>query len=127
MGGGAGDASLHTAAGREYPPQELLCLPRGPQPAQTGGYDWVKLEQEFPLSSIMFTIKAAWEWMGYVDQGLVLVFVPLLIVLLVKVKRLENASTNRQGAVNVAVAAPTMVPPPTTNTSARHSTDCRDP
>ena len=98
-----------------------------PQPAQTGGYDWAKLERELPLSTIMSTLKDAWEWLGYVDQGLMLVFVPLLIVLLVKVRHLENASTSQQGAVNVAVSAPAVLPLQPANISARRPTERHDP
>ena len=81
-----------------------------PQPAQTGGYDWAKLKQAVPLSSMMATIQTTWEWLGYVDQGLVFFFVPVMIVLLVKIWRLENALASRQGSVNVAVAAPSVIP-----------------
>ena len=75
----------------------------------------------------MSTLKDAWEWLGYVDQGLVLVFVPLLIVLLVKVRHLENASTSQQGAVNVAVSAPAVLPLQPANISARRLTERHDP
>ena len=81
-----------------------------PQPAQEGGYDWAKLERELPMGAVMETLKEAWIWMGYVDQGLVFIFIPLLIVLLVKVRRLENAAASQQGSVNIAVAAPAAVP-----------------
>ena len=81
-----------------------------PQPAEEGGYDWAKLEKELPLGSTMLAVQTAWEWMGYIDQGLVLIFAPLLIYLLVKVKRLENAAANQSGSVNVAVSAPTVLP-----------------
>ena len=45
-----------------------------------------------------------------------IVFVPLLIVLVVKVRRLENAAAANQGAVNVAVSAPAMIPMQTMTT-----------
>ena len=64
----------------------------------------------------MAHLNAAWTWVGRVDQALVIVFVPLLIVLIVKVRRLENAVTANQGAVNVAVAAPAMIPMQTMTT-----------
>ena len=44
------------------------------------------------------------------------VVVPLLIVLIVKVRRLESAVAANQGAVNVAVAAPAMIPMQTMTT-----------
>ena len=59
---------------------------------------------------MMATIQTAWEWLGYMDQGLVFFFVPVMIVLLVKIWRLENALACRQGSVNVAVAAPSVIP-----------------
>ena len=62
------------------------------------------------MGTVMETLKEAWFWMGYVDQGLVFIFIPLLIVLLVKVRRLENAAASQQGSVNIAVAAPAAVP-----------------
>ena len=40
----------------------------------------------------------------------IFIFIPLLIVLLVKVRRLENAAANQQGSVNVAVSAPAVIP-----------------
>ena len=64
----------------------------------------------------MANLNAAWTWIGRVDQALVIVFVPLLIVLLVKVRRLENAAAANQGAVNVAVSAPAMIPMQTMTT-----------
>ena len=81
-----------------------------PQPTQAGNYDWSKLEAELPVTSFMANLNEAWTWIGRVDQALVIVFVPLLIVLLVKVRRLENAAAANQGAVNVAVSAPAMIP-----------------
>ena len=81
-----------------------------PKPTQTGAYDWSKLEAELPLSSMMNNVRIAWDWLGRIDQALVVIFVPMLIVLMVKVRRLENALTSRQGAVNVAVSAPAMMP-----------------
>ena len=81
-----------------------------PQPTQAGSYDWSKLESELPMTSLMANLHAAWTWIGRIDQALVIVFVPLLIVLLVKVRRLENATMASQGAVNVAVSAPSMIP-----------------
>ena len=63
-----------------------------------------------PMSSLMSNLHAAWTWIGRIDQALVIVFVPLLIVLMVKVRRLENATMAGQGAVNVAVSAPSMIP-----------------
>ena len=86
-----------------------------PQPAEEGGYDWGKLERELPLGSTMLAVQTAWEWVGKIDQGLVIVFVPLMIYLLVKVKRLENAMNSQAGSVNVAVTAPTVVPTPAAN------------
>ena len=64
----------------------------------------------------MANLNAAWTWIGQVDQALVIVFVPLLIVLVVKVRRLENAAAANQGAVNVAVSAPAMIPMQTMTT-----------
>ena len=87
-----------------------------PQPTQAGNYDWSKLESELPVTSVMAHLNAAWTWIGRVDQALVIVFVPLLIVLIVKVRRLENAVAANQGAVNVAVAAPAMIPMQTMTT-----------
>ena len=81
-----------------------------PQPTQAGSYDWSKLEQELPMTSMMSNLHAAWTWIGRIDQALVIVFVPLLIVLMVKVRKLENATMSSQGAVNVAVSAPSMIP-----------------
>ena len=81
-----------------------------PQPSQAGAYDWLKLEAELPLSAMMNNVQVAWKWIGRIDQDLVVIFVPMLIVLMVKVRRLENALTPRQGAVNVAVSAPAMMP-----------------
>ena len=81
-----------------------------PKPTQSGAYDWSKLEAELPLSSMMNNVCIAWDWLGRIDQGLVVIFVPMLIVLMVKVRRLENAITPRQGAVNVAVSASAMMP-----------------
>ena len=81
-----------------------------PQPTQAGSYDWSKLESELPMTSLMANLHAAWTWIGRIDQALVIVFVPLLIVLMVKVRRLENATATSQGAVNVAVSAPAMIP-----------------
>ena len=60
----------------------------------------------------MLAVQTAWEWVGQIDQGLMLIFAPLMIYLLVKVKRLENAMTSQAGSVNVAVTAPTVVPAP---------------
>ena len=62
-----------------------------PQPAQAGGYDWTKLEQELPMSAMRANLQSAWTWIGRINQGLVIVFGPLLIVLTVKVRKLENA------------------------------------
>ena len=59
---------------------------------------------------MMISIQTAWAWVGRIDQALVIVFVPVLIMLLVKVRRLEHALTPRQGAVNVAVSAPAVLP-----------------
>ena len=59
---------------------------------------------------MMNNVRIAWDWLGQIDQGLVVIFVPMLIVLMVKVRRLESAITPRQGAVNVAVSAPAMMP-----------------
>ena len=87
-----------------------------PQPTQAGNYDWSKLEAELPVTSVMAHLNAAWTWIGRVDQALVIVFVPLLIVLVVKVRRLENAAAANQGAVNVAVSAPAMIPMQTMTT-----------
>ena len=87
-----------------------------PQPTQAGAYDWSKLESELPVTSVMAHLNAAWTWIGRVDQALVIVFVPLLIVLIVKVRRLESAVAANQGAVNVAVAAPAMIPMQTMTT-----------
>ena len=81
-----------------------------PQPAPAGSYDWKKLEEDLPLSSMVISMQTAWEWMGRIDQALVIVFVPVLIMLLVKVRRLEHALAPRQGAVNVAVSAPAVLP-----------------
>ena len=64
----------------------------------------------------MANLNAAWTWIGRIDQALVIVFVPLLIVLVVKVRRLENAAVANQGAVNVAVSAPAMIPMQTMTT-----------
>ena len=86
-----------------------------PQPAEDGGYDWEKLERELPLGSTMLAVQTAWEWVGEIDQGLVIVFVPLMIYLLVKVKRLENAMNRQAASVNVAVTAPTVAPAPAAN------------
>ena len=58
----------------------------------------------------MANLNTAWTWIGRVDQALVIVFVPLLMILIMKVRRLENAVAANQGAVNVAVAAPAMIP-----------------
>ena len=63
-----------------------------------------------PMTSLMANLHTAWTWIGRIDQALVIVFVPLLIVLMVKVRRLENATAANQGAVNVAVSAPAMIP-----------------
>ena len=87
-----------------------------PQPTQAGAYDWSKLESELPVTSVMARLNAAWTWIGRVDQALVIVVVPLLIVLIVKVRRLESAVAANQGAVNVAVAAPAMIPMQTMTT-----------
>ena len=59
---------------------------------------------------MMNSVRIAWDWLGRIDQGLVVIFVPMLIVLMVKIRRLENVITPRQGAVNVAVSAPAMMP-----------------
>ena len=89
-----------------------------PQPTQAGGYNWSKLEKELPMGSMMANLQSAWTWIGQIDQALVIVFVPLLIVLMVKVRKLENALANGQGTVNVAVSAPAVIPmqPLATNT-----------
>ena len=81
-----------------------------PQPSQSGAYDWSKLEAQLPLSAMKNNVQIAWEWVERIDQGLVVIFVPMLIILMVKVRRLENALTPRQGAVNVAVSAPALMP-----------------
>ena len=81
-----------------------------PQPTRAGAYDWSKLESELPVTSVMARLNAAWTWVGRIDQALVIVVVPLLIVLIVKVRRLEGAIAANQGGVNVAVAAPAMIP-----------------
>ena len=59
---------------------------------------------------MMISMQTAWEWVGRIDQALVIVFIPVLIMLLVKVRRLEHALAPRQGAVNVAVSAPAVLP-----------------
>ena len=66
----------------------------------------------------MSTIQTAWEWVGYMDQGLVFIFVPIMIVLLVKIWRLESALANRQGSVNVAVSTLSVIPLQTMTTAA---------
>ena len=81
-----------------------------PQPSQVGGYDWSKLKQDLPLSSLMNNVQLAWEWIGRINQGLIVIFMPLLIVLTVKVRLLENAISWGQGAINVAVSAPAVLP-----------------
>ena len=81
-----------------------------PQPAPTGKYNWQKLEEELPLSSMMVSMQTAWTWVGRIDQALVIVFVPVIIMLVVKVRRLEHALAPRQGGVNVAVSAPAVLP-----------------
>ena len=81
-----------------------------PQPTRADAYDWSKLESELPVTSVMARLNAAWTWVGRIDQALVIVVVPLLIVLIVKVRRLEGAIAANQGGVNVAVAAPAMIP-----------------
>ena len=81
-----------------------------PQPTRARAYDWSKLESELPVTSVMARLNAAWTWVGRIDQALVIVVVPLLIVLIVKVRRLEGAIAANQGGVNVAVAAPAMIP-----------------
>ena len=78
-----------------------------PQPAPAGSYDWKKLEEDLPLSSMVISMQTAWEWMGRIDQALVIIFVPVLIMLLVKVRRLENMST-------------TSTPSPTTDWQPEH-------
>ena len=87
-----------------------------PQPTQAGSYDWSKLEQELPMTSMMANLHAAWTWIGRIDQALVIVFVPLLIVLMVKVRRLENETMSGQGSVNVAVSTPAVIPMQTMTT-----------
>ena len=77
-----------------------------PQPSQAGAYDWSKLEAELPLSAIMNNVQIAWEWIGRIDQGLVVIFMPMLIVLMVKVPRLENAVSPGQGAVSAPAVMP---------------------
>ena len=74
---------------------------------------------------MMANLHAAWTWIGQIDQALVIVFVPLLIVLMVKVRRLENATMSSQGAVNVAVSAPSVIPMQTMTTepSCQRETD----
>ena len=81
-----------------------------PQPSQASGYNWSKLKQDLPLSTMMNYVQLAWEWIGRIDQGLIMIFVPLQIVLTVKVRRLENAISKGQGAVNVAISAPAILP-----------------
>ena len=66
----------------------------------------------------MFTLQTIWEWVGYVDQGLIVPFVPVMILLLVKIRRLETALANCQGAVYVAVSAPSVMPLQTMTTAA---------
>ena len=87
-----------------------------PQPTRAGAYDWSKLESELPVTSVMARLNAAWTWVGRIDQALVIVVVPLLIVLIVKVRKLESAVAANQGGVNVAVAAPAMIPMQTMTT-----------
>ena len=81
-----------------------------PQPSQVGGYDWSKLKQDLPLSSLLNNVQLAWEWNSRINQGLIVIFMPLLIVLTVKVRLLENAISWGQGAINVAVSAPAVLP-----------------
>ena len=60
---------------------------------------------------MMMSLQSARTWIGRIDQALVIVFAPLLIVLVVKVRKLENAMTaSSQGAVNVAVSTPGVIP-----------------
>ena len=68
----------------------------------------------------MFTLQTIWEWIGYVDQGFVFIFVPIMILLIVKIRRLDNALAHRQGSVNVAVSAPLVMPMQTMTTAADH-------
>ena len=65
---------------------------------------------------MMANLHSAWTWIGRIDQALVIVFVPLLIVLMVKVRRLENATMSSQGSVNVAVSTPAVIPMQTMTT-----------
>ena len=65
---------------------------------------------------MMASLQSAWTWVGRIDQALVIVFVPLLIVLMMKVRRLENATMSGQGAVNVAVSTPAVIPMQTMTT-----------
>ena len=81
---------------------------RCPQPAQAGGYDWTKLEQQLPMSLMVASLQSAWTRIGRIDQALIIVFVPLLIELMVKVRKLEHAMTSTQGAVSVAVSTPAV-------------------
>ena len=53
-------------------------------PASQGRFDWTKLEAKVPLSIMMMTLQDAWCYIGYVDQCLVVVFVPLVMWLWAK-------------------------------------------
>ena len=109
------DARMTLFTGSSRVGEHLVKALRGKVKLEDGGYDWEKLERELPLGSTMLTLQTAWEWLGRIDQGLVLVFVPLMIYLLVKVKRLESAMNRQAASVNVAVTAPTVVPAPPAN------------
>ena len=60
------------------------------------------------MSLMVASLQSAWTRIGQIDQALIIVFVPLLIVLMVKVRKLEHAMTSTQGAVSVAVSTPAV-------------------
>ena len=76
---------------------------------------------------MMANLHSAWTWIGRIDQALVIVFVPLLIVLIVKVRRLENMTMSSQGAVNVAVSTPAVIPMQTMTTEPIRQLDTARP
>ena len=81
------------------------------------------------MTSLMANLNAAWTWTDQSYQALVILFVPLLIVLVVKVRGLENAAVANPGAVNVAVSAPATIPMQTMTTepARRHATGLPPP
>ena len=69
-----------------------------------------QLEGKLPMSAMWNNLYTAWKRIGFVDQGLVFVFTPLLLYLVWKVRRLENVQQSGTGTVNVVVSAPMAIP-----------------